>query len=323
MRGYRIKPIVAPRLEFEIGDIYGRGRGANVLGHCKALQTMGVSQLDIADQEAHPSLMAPQSMSGDGLRLSPMSVNYYSDKLSPNAVYRTLGNPPDGSRTEKEIARLEGEIRKEFFNSEFETINAMQDSSAMNGGGQGGRMTATEVRARINEKMEQLAGIATTLNDELLDPFVTMMASYAIMSGLVDVDLPRNPSGNLLPWDIKYESAIHAAVNTQPINAASTSLSMAADYARTSNDPSVLDNFDPDKMARDIHRKLGAPEEYLRKSDDRDKIRQERAEAAAQQAQAEQDAQNAETISKLAGTKISPETIGGQLAGAGTSGDIA
>lgn len=315
VRGFRVRPLVAPRLSFEIGDVYGRGCGADVLGHCRALQTMSLAQLDLADQEAHPSLMAPASMADDGLRLGPWEVNYYPDGLQPDAVYRTLGDRgAKGERTSMEQARIEQEIRKAFFNSEFETISAMQDGGAQIAA-QGGKMTATEVKARVGEKMEQLSGIATTLNDELLDPFVTTMASFAMLAGLTDAVLPERQGA--LPWDIKYESAIHAAVNAQPISALQSSLGVCAQLAQATNDGSVFDNFDPDAVARDVHRKLGAPESYLRKAKDRDELRQERAAAQQREAETQRAAIEARTLKDAMGASISPETIGGALAGAG------
>lgn len=321
VRGYMVKPLVAPRLSFEIGDIYGRGCGADALGHCRALQTMAESQLDLADQEAHPSMMAPASLADDGLRLSALSVNFYPDGLQPNAVYRTIGQPPTGERTANEQARLEAELRKAFFNSEFETINAMQDQTAVSGGG-GDRMTATEVKARVNEKMEQLAGIATTLNDELLDPFVTSMAAYAMMARLTDAELPDG-AGDSMPWDIRYESAIHAAVNAQPINAAANSLNAAAQFAAVAQDPAVMDNFDGDAMARDVHRKLGAPERYLRTSEERDRIRRERAEEAARAQEVQEAAVRSRALKDVASAPITPGTIGGAIADAGQEGAVA
>lgn len=312
VRGYAMKPLVAPRLMFETGDVYGRGCGADALGHCRALQTMSESQLDLADQEAHPAMMAPASMADEGLRLGPLEVNWYPDNLQPNAVYRAIGQPPTGERTAREMQRLETELRKAFFNSEFETISAMEDQTAG-----GGEMTATEVRARVGEKMEQLAGIATTLNDELLDPFVTTMAAYAMMSGIAQAELPQ---GGALPWDIKYESAIHAAVNAQPINAASRSLAEAAGLAEAANDPSVFDNFDADEMVRDVHRKLGAPERYLRREKERDAMRMARAEEAARQQQMQEEAVQAKTLRDAASTPLTPGTIGGALADAGQGG---
>lgn len=320
VRGYRVKPLVAPRLTFEIGDIYGRGCGADALGHCKALQTMAETGVDLAEQEAHPSMMAPASMADDGLRLGSWDVNFYRDDLGPNAVYRTIGQPASGERIQAELARLETEIRKTFFNSEFETINAMEDQTAVSGGG-GGKMTATEVRARVNEKMEQLAGIATTLNDELLDPFVTTMAAYAMLAGLVDADLPEG-AGSVLPWDIKYESAIHAAVNAQPINAALSSLRTAQEYAGAAQDPSVYDNFDADALVRDIHRKLGAPEKYLRGSEERDKLRQARDEEAARQRGVQEQALQAKALKDAASAPITPGTIGGAIADAGQDAEV-
>lgn len=330
VRGYEIKPIIAPRLTFEVGDTYGRGCGANVVGHCRALQTMAEAQLDIADQEAHPSMMAPSSMADDGLRLGPLEVNYYPDGLGPNAVYRTIANPPTGERTSMEMQRLEMEIRKEMFNSEFETINAMEDNEAMAQKG-GNHMTATEVQVRVNEKMEQLSGIATTLNDELLDPFVSMMAAYVRRSAIDAerlglpplVELPDDVKNSSAPFDIKYESAVHAAANARPINAANQSFQQAANYATATQDPSVLDNFDLDEMARDMHRKLGAPEKYLKDTEERDKIRSARAQAQAKAQQAQLDQMNARTIKDTMSAPVSPETIGGAIAGAGAEGGLA
>ncbi len=325
VRGYEIKPIVAPRLVFEVGDIYGRGCGANVVGHCRALQTMAESQLDIADQNAHPSMMAPVSMADDGLRLGPLDVNFYPDGLGPNAVYRTIGQPPSGEHTANEMARLEHEIRKEMFNSEFETINAMEDNAAGAAREPNGHMTATEVRVRVNEKMEQLSGIATTLNDELLDPFVTLMAAYVRRSvtdaerlGLPPlVELPEEVAGSSAPFDIKYESAIHAAASAQPINAANQSFQQAANYAAATQDPTVLDNFDLDQMARDMHRRLGAPEKYLKNAEERDAIREQRAQAAAEAQQAQLQSVRAKTLKDAMSAPVSPETIGGAVASAG------
>lgn len=314
VRGHAVKPLVAPRLSFEHGDVYGRGCGADVLGHCKALQTLAEIQLDLAEQDAHPSLMAPASMEDDGLRLGPYEVNYYPDSLGGGAVYRTIPEQQRGELAALEQQRIETEIRKALFNTEFETINAMQDSDAARS--KTPDMTATEVRARVAEKMEQLSGIASTLNDELLDPFVTLMASFAIRAGLTDAELPEASSGPV-PWDVKYESAIHAAANVQPINAAMQAVSDAAAIAQASGDPAVFDNFDFDAFCRDVYRRLGAPEKYLRDSADRDAMREERAQAHAAQVQAEQNALNARALADAMSAPVSPETVGGALASAG------
>ena len=317
VRGYRVRPVVAARLAFEAGDVYGRGCGHDVLGHCSALQTVSEACFDLADQEAHPAMMAPASMANDGLRLGPLEVNFYPDGLGRDAVYRACGEPPRGELAERERLRLEAEIRKAFFNSEFETINTMEDSTAMTGG-RGDRMTATEVRARVNEKMEQLSGMATTLNDELLDPFVTAVATYALLLGYSDADIPA-AEGRPLPWDVKYESALHAAANAQVVNAATSALSVAADYARVSEDPSVFDNFDADAMVRDIHRRLGAPETYLRPVRERDEARAARAQEAARTQEVEENAVRAKTAKDLAATQVDPASIGGPVASAGAA----
>lgn len=322
VRGYRIKPIVAPRLEFEFGDVYGRGCGRNVVGRCRGLQTLRESSLEIADQMAHPAMMAPASMADDGLRLGAYDVNYYPDGLPPNSVHRAVSTPPSAERVDMAAAAIEQEIRKDLFNSEFETINAMQDGAARSGD----RMTATEVQVRVNEKMEQLSGIATTLNDELLDPLVTMMSGYVRLSCAGGtrlppiLDLPPEILRGDAPYDIKYESAIHAAAAAQSINAAATALKYAFDVGQMTNSPDVMDNFDPDEAARDVARKLGTPERYMRDVEERDALRARRAEEAARERQAQEEAVRAKAAKDFLSAPVSPETIGGALAGEGEGG---
>ena len=322
VRGYRIKPIVAPRLEFENGDVYGRGCGKNVVGRCRGLQTMRESALEISDQMAHPAMMAPASMADDGLRLGAYDVNYYPDGLPPNAVYRAISTPPGGERLDMDRATLEQEIRKDLFNSEFETINAMQDGAARTGRS-GDHMTATEVQVRVNEKMEQLSGIATTLNDELLDPLVTMMSGYVRLSceegGRLPpiLDLPAEIRRGRAPYDIKYESAIHAAASAQAINATATAMKYAYDIGQMCGSPDVMDNFDADEATRDIARKLATPEKYMRNVESRDALRVQRAEEAARQQRLQEQAIQARAAKDFMSSPVSPDTIGGALAGTG------
>ena len=315
VRGYRVKPFVAPRLRLESGDVYGRGFAVDVLGQMRELQRLAEVLGDTAEGDTNPPLAAPASMADAGLRLGPGDVNYYPDNLGPNAVYRVLGEPVKTDKTEAEFARLEGEVRKAFFNSEFETINAMRDGAASGSGR--GNMTATEVRARVSEKMEQLAGVATTLNFEFLDPFVSMMAAYAIISGLTDAEVPESADGAAFPWDVKYESAIHAAAYAQPINAALQSLDTVSALASLAQDASAMDNFDVDAWVRDVHRKLGAPETYLRPEEEREAMRAEREEASRAAAEAERAAVAAKALKDTAGAPVTPGTIGGALAEAG------
>lgn len=327
VRGYKIRPLVAPRLEFELGDIYGRGCGHNVVGRCRGLQVECESVIDIADQAAHPAMCAPASMADDGLRLDALAVNFYPDGLGPNAIYRAIQSPPTSEQTQNDMARLEAEIRKDLFNSEFETINAMQDNAAM-GGQRGDHMTATEINVRVDEKMQQLSGIATTLNDELLDPFVTMMASYVKDAAANSDSSAIPPLAELspevvnakVPFDIKYESAIHAAANAQPINAANLSFQYAANLAAAAQRPDILDNFDGDTIVRETHRMLGAPESFLLPTDRRDAERAARAEEIARQQQIQEQAVQAKTLKDAASAPIGPETIGGAIAGAGGFG---
>lgn len=305
-RGHLRQPFVAPRLNAEHGDVYGRGMGADAVGLCACLQRACRAQAVSAEQEVFPPMAAPESMSDQGLRLGPREVNWYPDGTPPNGIYPAV-TPPETSLNLELVRRLEGEIRSAFYNSEFETINALED-------GGGGRMTATEVRARVDEKMEQLEGVATSMDREWLDPLVTLMAGFALDAGLAEAP----PDG---PTEIRYESRIHAAANAARVNAGLDSVSRAAGLA--ANAPGIMDNFDFDEAARDTHRALGAPEKWLRDARDVEAARRARGEAEDEERDARLGAERAKAArDAAAAAKAAPPPDDGDYGyGAGYAGE--
>jgi len=309
VRGYAWNPIVAPRLEFELGDIYGRGRGADSLGMIRGLQTACEDDLDISGQNAQPAVVASEDLKDPGVHLGRGGINFVAPgEQKANAIYRALQEPADASGTRETMARLEQEIKDVFFNNEFASIN-QDDANAK-------VRTATEIEYRKRQSMEQLSGSATTLDDQLLDPFVMAYVRICINEGLAAMP----PGWDMQRMDIHYESSVHRAQGAADINSRAESMSFAAQVAQFQSQlgipATVMDNFKLDEAVRSHHRALGAPEAELKSIEQREQERSERAEQIAQAQQIQQEQQIASTIKDVSDAdkkKAEARAAGGPL----------
>ena len=300
VRGYVFNPIVAPRFELEAGDVWGRGRGADALGLAHGLQTMREDILDISGQNAQPAVCASDELKGSGLHLGRGGVNWVaSGEQKANAIYRALQEPGNTSEARNDAEVLMNEIKNRFFNSEFASIDALKN--------QAGVKTATEIEYIRWDNFEQLSGIATTMDDEFLDPLATLFMNLTLYLGLAEI--PRGMS--LRDMEIHYESDVHKAQNAADINARNASINFAVQIANVK--PEILDNFAADKIVRAHHRVLGAPEQDLAPMEAVAQIREERAAAQQAEAQMQQAEREAHMVKELGSTPIGPESYGGKL----------
>lgn len=299
VRGYALKPFVAPRFEVEAGDVYGRGRGADCLGLAKGLQTMREDALDCSGQNAQPAVCASDELKGR-LHLGRGGVNWVAaGEQKANAVYRALQEPASTSECRSDAEILMDEIKNRFFNSEFAGIDALKSKP--------GVKTATEIEYIRWDNFNQLSGIATAMDDEFLDPLATLFMRYTLDLGLANIPADMT----IDKMEIHYESDVHKAQNAADINARNASASFAAQLAAAR--PDLVDNFDLDAMVRAQHRVLGAPEQDLNTPEKREQIRAERANEAARQQQLAEAGMQAKTMKDIASAPVSPGTYGGEL----------
>ena len=286
--GFTRKPFVAPRLEFETGDVYGVGNGCDSIGLIKALQTICEDCLDISGQAAQPAVCVSEELrnNGGGIQLGRRGVNWVpAGEQGKNAITRALADPPSSREAREEGARIQQELKDSNFNNEFASINMDDQNNPVR--------TATEIEYRKRQSLEQLSGAATTLEDELSGPLATMMRDYALELGLCM--LPVGTEIDKL--DIRYESAVHKAMNAPDINSRTEGLGFAIQVAelqmKRGDTETVLDNFDLDALIRRHYRTLGAPEKDLVTEEKRNQDRERRQAALAQRAQVAARAQGA------------------------------
>lgn len=305
VRGYRYNPIIAPRLDCELGGVYGRGRGHDALNSCRALQALMFDELEISSNRAEPPLLASNDLREEGLDLSRGAVTYTNmGEQRSELVTPILTNPPTSDETRLTAQEFEARIGSVFFLSEFNTIDSLKNINS------GDKRTAAEIQALKSENMLQLGGIVLMLEDELLDPTVNVFVHYAIASKVIDAKTSgyNVKADQLIP---RYVGNLQIAQRTQELNSTENSVNFAFNIAgmaakmQLPDGADVMDNFDFDRIIRTRHRLVGASDLHLKNRDEVEKVRKARAQA--QQEAAAQEAAQREAETQLARMKATAQ----------------
>lgn len=323
VKGFKFNPIIAPRLDCELGGVYGRGRGHDALNACRALQALMYDELEISSNRAEPPLLASNDLREEGLDLSRGAVTYTNmGEQRSDLVMPILTNPPTSDETRLTAQEFEMRINSAFFLNEFNTIDSLKNINS------GDKRTAAEINALKSENMLQLGGIVLMLEDELLDPTVNVFVAYALASKAIKYDgenIKLTPK-QLVP---RYVGNLQLAQRTQELNSTENSLQFAFMIAGqgaqmgVSSAAQVMDNYDFDRIVRTRHRLVGASDLQIRNRDEVSKIREAREEAqqaaqeqeaAVQQAKVNLDNQKAMAqSSRAAESEMKARTLGGDI----------
>lgn len=266
--GFTVKPIVAPRLDYEPGDTYGRGRGMDGLDLARGAQSMEYDIHYISGIKGRQPLIVSSEFKDEGFRAGRGDINYarFGEQRAALAmpVYAAL---PDSTEIRIDRQDIEGEIADLFFNTAFATIDALKNNT--------GVKTATEVDALVRENMERLNPVVTNFDRELLDPLVSVMTKYTLQANVVPLT-----SGDLETLDgaaVEYVSQIHLAARQSQISGLTAWLQHCGVVAQMK--PDVLDRVDADGVAAAYAEMLGVPGDCMADDREVEETRAARAEA--------------------------------------------
>lgn len=281
--GFNEFPYAVPRWSKISGEVYGRSPGMKALPDIKMLNQVMKTTIRAAQLVIAPPLQVPDDGSRRAINMRPNGINYYRAG-SASRIEPILTN----ARVDFADQFMEGirlRIRQAFF------IDQLQLN-------EGPQMTATEVIQRTEEKVRLLAPILSRLNSELLSPLVERVFAILLRKG----ELPEAPSvlsGKKM--EVVYSSTIAKAQKTSEADIITRLLSVAAPFIQS--DPTMMDNFDGDKIIRYLGLTLEAPNELFRDQKDVGELREARIKQQQEQMQQQQMMEQAETLSKLQGTQ--------------------
>jgi hypothetical protein len=283
--------VIAPRWNVSGGDDYGHSPGMEALGDVKQLQLEQKRKGQAIDFQTRPPLQVPTSLKDQKVAMVPGGITFV-DAVNPQAGVRSL------FEANLNLSYLLDDIRdvRDRVNSAFYVDLFLMLAQSPSDG----RMTATEVAERHEEKLLMLGPVLERLHNEMLDQVVSLTFEDLLEAGALP-PLPEELNGQ--PIRVEFVSMLaqaQRAVGTAATDRFVSNIGAVASLGK----PDVLDKFDADKWADRYADQLGVDPDLIVSDRNVALIRQERAakQQAAEQAAMAQQA--AETANKLGATPM-------------------
>ncbi|TAN29582.1 MAG: phage head-tail adapter protein [Castellaniella sp.] len=288
--GFKRFAAVAPRWAISGGDIYGNSPGMESLGDIKQLQFEQLRKAQGIDYQTNPPLQVPGSLKNRDVERMPGGVSFV-DAVGQGGGIKTMFDVQlELQALLSDIQDVRQRINDTFYVDIFLMV-AQNDT---------GRMTATEVSARQQEKMLMLGPVLERLTNELINPLVEITFDYIMDAGIAPAPPPELEGREISVALISMLAQAQQAINTNSIDRFTAGLAGVAQLK-----PEVLDNLDGDAWADIYADSLGLDPRLLLSPDKVKAQRAQRAQAQAQQAQMAALNQGADTAQKLAATDTS------------------
>ena len=289
--GYPELPYQVDRFDKDAQEEYGRSPTMKKLPTIKMVNAMQKTRIKGWEKQVDPPTLLPDDGSIWPLATQPGGVIFYRAGGDKPEYWEFKGNLQE---MEKAILTTQQEIQRGYFLDMFDPLVDRQN------------MTATEVMARVEQKMRFLTPIIGRLQSELFNPMIQRI--IGILSK--QKKLPEMPAElSEQEFSVMYLGRLALALRTLESEGLTQLLLEWAPMAEISNH---MDNLDTDIAFRDSSRNRGVPATWLKSTDDRDADRLKRDQAAAQQALMEQIPDLAKAT-KAAGTKADDGSITDEL----------
>lgn len=265
-RGFHEFPIVAPRWATNGNRVYGNSPCMTALPDVKRLQLIAKDILTLSGKMANPPMLSNGIKPGDidTAENGVSRANGGSQSLTP--LYQIQAQAI--AVLNDKASRIHASINRELY---VDLFRLMVDSDRR-------EMTAREVSAREAEKMMLLGPVVEGLSQELLSPLIVRTFNIMLRRGLIDVP-PEEIQG--MPLNIRFSSPLAQAQRAAGLNALERFLGFAGGVI--SLRPEAADKIDVDEILETGANGYGINQRSLREDADVQEIRQQRAQAAAQE----------------------------------------
>lgn len=300
--GFDEFPGFGPRWDITGNDVYGKSPAMDVLPDCRMLQQMGITTLKAIHKSIDPPMSVSADLKSTGLDLTPSGINYVANVPGqvPQAATPIVQVRPEIQQARMAIQDVQRQIQEGLYNDLFRMLL----------GSNRAQITAREVAAREEEKLILVGPVLERLQGELFMPLIDR--TFSLMAKLDMLPAPP-PELKGAPIKVEFVSLLAQAQKMVSTSAVDQLFVFTMNAAQAF--PEMLDAVDADKAIDNYSEYLGVEVDILRPRQDRDQMRQQRAQAqaqAAQQAQATQAMQNVQGMANTASTLGDTPVDGGQ-----------
>lgn len=288
-------PFTVDRCYTQSNDAYGRSFGMDVLPDIIQLQMETRKKAEALAKNVSPPLIADISMKNQPTSQNPDSVTFVpmiSGGVGMRSLYTQQFNLQDITR---DIEAIQNRIKTGFFADLF---LMMQDNTS--------RMTATEINAKMSEKMVVMGPV---IESKLNNLKLKLKRVYAIMErkGMIS---PKPPGLKGIPLTVEFISTMALAQKAAATSGMERIAALIGNMAGVY--PNAPDNLDSDAFISIMNELLGNPLRILRGPEKLAQIRQQKAQAAQEekQQQAQESAAGVRQMDAKTGKTLSETTVG-------------
>jgi Bacteriophage head to tail connecting protein len=282
--GYEEFPYMVPRWDKESEGIYGYGPGHIALYDIRTLSRVVELGLSAGSKAIDPPGLVNSDAVFGTLDITPASMNPVDG--DPRLAWMPMESGAKFDIGQLLERKYESKIERMFY---WDQLQLQGDKL----------MTATEVERRLELMRRVLGPTLGRFESELLSPLLNRCFGLMYRAGALPPP-PEELSGQDL--DIEYEGPLARSQKATRLAASDEVMGKIAQIATFAPEQAValLDNFDLDDWIRDQATIAGLPSENLADEQQRDQVRQQRAQAAAQRQKVEQMQMLAEGAGKVA-----------------------
>ena len=277
--------VLAPRWQKMSGDIYGMSPAMEALGDIKQLQHEQLRKANAIDFQTKPPLQVPTSMKNRAVDQMPGGITYVDATGPSQAIRSAFDVNLNLDHLLRDIQDVRGRINSAFYADLFLMLSQSPAD---------GRMTATEVAERHEEKLLILGPVLERLHNELLSPLIELTFARMVSSGILP---PPPPELEGIDLDVEFISTLAQAQRAIATNGLDRYLIGLGGVAQMR--PEVLDKFDADKWVDVYSDALGVDPSLIIAGDKVAIVRQKRAEVEAEMQATALAQQQADAAAKL------------------------
>jgi hypothetical protein len=257
------------RFDKDALEMYGRSPMMKMLSDVRMLSQLRFIRVKAWDKMCDPPLVLPDDGSIWPLSTAPGSILHILPNGEKPFWFEFKGNL---NGINDAIDRTTTDIKEGFF---LDLFDLPQDDSVR---------TATEILARIEQKLRKLTPIIGRLQSELFNPLIHRIIGVLGRAGKLP-DVPEELKEAMEKDIVKIEylgkiALVLKALEVQgfvvTMEQLQTVIQAQGAEAGMQTLRDILDNFELDKATRGVARANGVPATWLRDVDDMQQIRQER-----------------------------------------------
>src|ERR1700722_18115248 len=269
--GYYQMPVKVPRWDLNSDDAWGHSPAMDCLGDAKSLQVQQKRKAQAIDKMVDPPLIGDANLKKTRVSMLPGDVTWLEGAALNSFGLKSLYEVKIQLEPLLEDCKdMRGRIQASLYTDVFQMLKTMGEELKSG-------ITATEIQARVQERILEMGPVLTRLNNELYEPQIEqvldigmrrsrlawqyLQAGKSVPNGVEMIFPPPPKALKGKPLRIEYISILSQAMKAPEVQGIQQLATWILQTAGVK--PDVLDKFDFDKAVDILGDRIPVPPEII------------------------------------------------------------